>query len=306
MIENEKENPRIRENTLYMLDKLKINRQTLADNIDLSIRTVDRIMKGYASGKTIKMLVEYYNQHGNLLYPHHVDEDLFQNSFLSTFTKPTWSSDQVAGEYVGLYLSGRGTGKPKAMIMKIFKNQDHLLEVVAIDTVQSLSGVTNLMNDVFSADGIYAREKYENAKNEKNALLRGSRFLYGEVTGRGDLMFIHLADDHEIYEVRMSTSLKSYVNTYNKVEKKYNMRGGAVLSTVYDIEGWPYSMIIGLIRKEYWHPDLMTCEEIRNALQRMNAYQKKENMLCLQNDVDALWYESFMEIHYSKTAEGIT
>ena len=115
-------------------------------------------------------------------------------------------------------------------------------------------------------------------------------------------MFIHLRDDHEIYEVTMSTSLKSYVSTYNKVQVPYGMRGGAVLSTVYDIEGWPYSMIIGLIRKEYWHSDLMKPEEIRNALQRMNAYQKKENMLCLQNDIDALWYESFMEIHYLKTS----
>lgn len=65
----------------------------------------------------------------------------------------------------------------------------------------------------------------------------------------------------------------------------------------YDLNDWPYGMIIGMIRCKYWHPELMTSADIGNALIRMHAYQKKENMLCLQNDIDALFYESFVDIH---------
>lgn len=297
MIENEKINPTVKENAQHVLNELKINRQTLADEIGLSIRTVDRIMNGYATEKTIKLLVNYYNQHGNLLYPHHVDEDLFQNSRLSTFIEPTWNNEQVAGEYVGLYLSRRGTGKPKAMALKIFENQNHLLEAYAIDTVHDLDKISDLMQDVFSDNDLeQTRLKYEIAKDEKKSLLRGSRFLHGKLSGCRDLMFMSLTDDQGVYEVKIATSLKSYINTYNKVSEKYNMRGGAVLATVYDLEDWPYSMIIGLIRNDYWHPE-MPREEITHVLQRMHSYQKKENMVCLQNDIDALFYEFFVDFH---------
>ena len=285
----------------HMLDKLGKSRRDLVQEGVFSKRTEGRLMSGNPSEQTIEKLVEYYNRHGSALYPHHVEFDDFVSKDLSAFAKPTWKNEQIKGEYVGLYLSRRGTGKVKAMVLTIAENEDFMLEARAIDSVHNLAKAADLIKDILSIDDLtQAKQTYETMKETKKSLLRGSRFLHGNVFGRGDLMFVQLQDEHGTYEVSISTSLKSYLNTYNSVPSKYNWRGGATIVSVYDIEDWPYSMIIGFTRLKYWDPDLMVSNDIGESLLRMHGYQKKENMLCLQNDIDALFYESIMDGYRQK------
>ena len=289
----------VKENYEYMLRELGKTRYDFKKETGFSEKTEQRMMSGgNLRDKTLRKITEYYNAHGAELYPHHIDLDDFRHKDLSRSTQPRWENDQVTGEYIGLYLSRRGTGKPKAMVLTIVERQDHTLEARAIDTVQDPVKATDLIASILSVEDLdQARQVYKTAWDEKRSSLRGSRFLHGEVSGRGDLLLIYLKNDQGTCEVQIATSLKSYMSTYNKVSNKYNWRGGAVIASVYDFEAWPYSMIIGMMKREYWHPDLMSNADIISALQRMHSYQKKENMLCLQHDIDALWYESFVDIH---------
>ena len=290
-------------NYLYMVEKLGKTRKEVAQDGVFSERTEGRLVHGTYSVDTINKLVEYYNKHGAVLYPHHVEFDDFVGKDLSAYKEPNWSSEQVKGEYVGLYLSRRGTGKVKAMILAITENDKFMLEARAIDSVQNPEKAADLIKDILAIDDLeQARKTFEETKEQKKSLLRGSRFLFGEVSGRGDLLCIHMKDVHGTYEVTLSTSLKSYLNTYNAVPAKYNWRGGATVASVYDMEDWPYSMVIGFARLMYWNPELMVGNDMGEALQRMHRYQKKENMLCLHNDIDALFYESIMD-NYRKTEE---
>ena len=97
----------------------------------------------------------------------------------------------------------------------------------------------------------------------------------------------------------LAMSLESYLKNLEEAAKRgtYEWRCGVAIASVHDLEDWPYSMIIGLTKEEFWHPELMDKSEIADTLQRMHRYQKKQNMLCLQDDIDALFYESIMEVH---------
>lgn len=287
----------VKRNYEYMLKELRMSRNEFIQEEVLSARTEGRLMSGDATDKTIAKLVDYYNNHGADLYPHRVELEDFKEKDLSQSTKPKWKNEQVVGEYICFYLSGRGTGKPKAMILRITENKKHLLEACAIDIVQEPTKAHDLIMRVFRDKELpESREAHKILLDKEYSLLRGSRFLCGEVLGRDNLMSIILRDEHETYDMRISTSLGSYMNTYDRVVNKYSWRGGAAIASVCDLKDWPYSMIMGVIKCDLWHPDQGTAD-FCNALQRMHSYQKKENMLCLQNDIDSLWYEVFMDIH---------
>ena len=295
----------VKENYLFMLDKLGSSaKNEIIERNYCSAATERRIRNGEASNisdSTIEEIIRYYNEHGEKLYPHHVSINEFKYNNLSEYIAPTWTNKQVEGNYIGLYLSKRGNRKAKAMILTITQNSDFMLEARAIDTVHNLDVAEKFITEILKKPDLEeARKIHKEQLVSKYSLLRGSRFLHGEVTGRGDLMLIHLKNEQGTYEMTLSTSLKSYLKNCAIVakERKYDWRGGATIASVYDSDDWPYSMIIGFIRDTCWHPDLMDKEEITDSLQRMYNYQKKQNMLCLQNDIDALFYESIMDIHH--------
>ena len=283
----------------YMLRELEKSAYSFYDKDEiLSESTERRLRKGKWSDKTLNKIVNYYNEHGSELYPHHITLDDFKSRDLSEAIHPKWHHEQVVGNYICLYLSKRGTGKTKAMILQIKHGQENTLEARAIDIVQNPAKAEMLINSIFSIDDLgQARHKHKMMLKDNYALLRGSCFLHGKASGIGNLISVVLSDEHGAYEMRISTSLQSYMVTNDTVTEKYAWRGGAAIASVNSLGDWPYGMIIGMMRIDYWHPELMTSVDISNALQRMYSYQKKENMLCLHKDIDALWYESFMDIH---------
>lgn len=292
----------VKENYLYMLDQLGISIYEFKKKGLFSPTTERRIRNGNIetiSDSIVSIIVDYYNEHGTELHPHHIDINDFKYTDLSKSTLPKWDTQDVAGDYIALFLSKRGTGKPKSMALQIKEAQDHTLEVRAIDIIQNPAKTTDIIASILNTKDLdKAKEIHRDALNKDSyyySLLRGSRFLHGEASGRGNLMTISLKDGSG-YEMTISTLLKSYLNTRNQLENKYSWRGGAAIASVCEMDRWPYSMIIGMIRIDHWHPDPMSTEALGNALIKMNSYQRKENILSLSNDIDALFYEVFMEI----------
>lgn len=293
----------VQKNYAYMLSKLGMSSYEIVDKIGLSKSTVDRLQSDKESrtsfqNKTINQLVEFYNSHGDKLYPHHIDYDTFKNKDIASLHLPTWSNEQVQGTYVCYYLSKRGTGKPKAMLLRIIENEKKELTAMAIDTIHDLEKVDEVLNTIFTdTDAEECRKRYDNYYSSNYDSLRGSRFLTGVVTGCDSLMSIFLKNKQKTHEIRIATSLITYLITYENATVKYKLRGGAAISLITHAGDWPYSMLIGMIRESYWHPAFMNEDEIKNALERIGDYQKKDTMLCLQQEIDALWYEIFMDAH---------
>lgn len=290
----------IRMNYLYMLRQLGIDSNEFLQQGIISVTTERRIRNGDISSiseRTINALVEFYNMHGSELYPHHIELYDFKHTDLQKSTKPVWKNSDLVGDYIALFLSKRGTGRAKAMVIKISESAGNKLDVKAIDLIQDPERASRFIEDILNEEDLeIARSKHKNLFDKKNSLLRGSHFLHGEAFGRGSLLTISLTDDAG-YEMTISTSLKSYISAQKKAPHDYKLRGGAALVTVCGLESWPYSMVIGIMDMEFWHSELMSNADIAFILQRMNSYQRKENMLCLDGDVDSLWYESFMDAH---------
>ena len=286
----------VKENYLYMLDKLKMSYQTFTEKSGISPSTERRIRNGNPEAlrdSTIEEIVSFYNENGTALYPHRVDLAMFKYEDLSLSTSPQWQIEDVTGDYIALYLCTRGTGKPKAMAIKITENY----EVRAIDIVHDPTCTSDLITDILNIENFdEAKNKFNIALHAKYASLRGSRFLHGTVSGKKNLLSLHLTDGLG-YEMTINTLLTSYLDTRNKSIKKYSWRGGVAIASVCDLDDWPYTMILGMIEQEYWHPEKMPTADISDALMRLHSYQKKHNMLCLQNDTDSLWYEAFMDVH---------
>lgn len=290
----------IKENYLNMLHQLgKTVYQFQQENI-LSPSTERRIRNGdpaSISDRTVHILVDYYNRHGSELFPHHVDLTEFKTKDLSKSTQPIWENADIVGDYIALYLSRRGTGKLKSMALTIREAPDQTLEVRAIDIIQNPNKTADLISNILKIKDLsQAKAAYKEAFRTNYSVLRGSRFLYGVASGRGNLLFMHLKDDTG-YEMTVYTQLRAYLKTRSKSITSYSWRGGAAILTVCDLESWPYSMVIGMMELKFWHPKQTNTADIINALQRMHTYQKKENMLCLQHDIDSLWYEAFMDVH---------
>ncbi len=292
----------VKENYLFMLDQLGKSIYEFKKEDLFSATTERRIRNGNIdtiSDNIISIIVDYYNRHGSELHPHHIEISDFKYTDLSKSTLPKWDTQDVVGDYIALFLSKRGTGKPKSMAIQISEAQDHTLEVRAIDIVHNPAKTTDIITSILKTKDIdKAKEIHRVALNKDNyyySLLRGSRFLHGVASGRGNLMTISLKDDSG-YEMTISTLLKSYLSTRSTLENKYPWRGGAAIASVCELDSWPYSMIIGMIRIDHWHPDPMSTEALGNALLKMNSYQKNENILSLANDIDSLWYEVFMDI----------
>ena len=284
-------------NFLHMLNELGQTRSFFIANVGISDKTIRRMLEGKTIRKsTLEEIVKYYNDNGLELYPHNVTEEEFMNTDLSKARRLPWENAQIKGIYICPYLSRRGTGSAKAMVLRIQEEEDLSLSVRAVDTVQYLDQANRIINEILSKEDWDAAKKAFKAEMEKkNSVLRSSHLLRGTVTGCGDLVSMTLSDESGTYQMRIETSLSSYLNTYKAASTWYSWRGGAAIASVYDIEAWPYSMVIGMIGSEHWNPAVMTNEYVGGVLEKMHAYQKKHNMLCLHKEIDELWYEVFME-----------
>lgn len=302
----------IRENYFFMLEKLGPSaRQELIDSCAISAATENRIRHSEKtiSDRTINELVHHYNQYGDQLSPPYITLEDFKYKQLSTCSLPIWHRKQVIGNYICLYLSRKGIGKAKAMILTIQENEHHELEARLIDAVHQLDKASTFIEEILSIRNLAeARAMHKQLLKSQYSFLRGSHFLHGKVSGRLELLTIHLKDEKDNYEMTLAASLSTYLKNLNKIPAgtMYPWRGGSILATIYDRDSWPYSIVMGITRDDYWHPDLMTMHDITDALQRMDSYQKKANMLCLQNDIDALFYESIMDVHRQSETDGET
>lgn len=291
-------------NFTYMRTKLDKTIDDIAAAADLSTSTLSRLIKGKYSERTIEALVDLYNKN---LYPHNITVDIFTTKDLSQLYRPRWDSKQILGTYICPYLSPRGTGTTKALLLNIVE-KDHEPEAWAIDIIHDINSAQTLSQKIFSDKTSIddAKKAYKQAKKAEpnDLLMRDSRFLSGTVDGCGNILSISL--NCEDYNITITTSLKLYLDSVEEFRTTRQWCGGAAIASFHSSSDWPYSMLFGMVHNEFWNPDywqhptllnIKGADSVGGVLREMNKRQINENMLGLTTEIDTLWYEAFMEAH---------